>query len=92
MAWENSRTARHPKKVQHQYYGAETHWHNEFADHFRHPLFRKKHDACAGRHKRHSKMLPYLVTIIVLIITSARNKKENQPPASLGKSYFREER
>jgi len=38
------------------------------------------------------KMLPYIVTIIVLIITSMRNKKENQPPANLGLSYFREER
>ena len=38
------------------------------------------------------KMLPYLVTIIVLVFTSIRNKKENQPPASLGLSYFREER
>ncbi|MDO4555135.1 MAG: ABC transporter permease [Lachnospiraceae bacterium] len=38
------------------------------------------------------KMLPYLVTIIVLILTSRRNKPENQPPASLGNSYFREER
>lgn len=38
------------------------------------------------------KMLPYVVTIIVLIITSMRNKQENQPPASLGLSYFREER
>ncbi len=38
------------------------------------------------------KMLPYVVTIIVLIITSMRNKRENQPPASLGLSYFREER
>lgn len=37
-------------------------------------------------------MLPYVVTIIVLILTSIRNKKENQPPASLGLSYFREER
>ena len=37
-------------------------------------------------------MLPYVVTIIVLIITSIRDKKENQPPASLGLSYFREER
>lgn len=37
-------------------------------------------------------MLPYLVTIIVLIITSIRNKKENQPPQSLGLAYFREER
>ena len=38
------------------------------------------------------KMLPYVVTIIVLIFTSMRNKRENQPPASLGLSYFREER
>lgn len=37
-------------------------------------------------------MLPYLVTIIVLVINSAKKKKENQPPASLGQSYFREER
>ncbi len=37
-------------------------------------------------------MLPYLVTIAVLIFVSLRNKKENQPPASLGLSYFREER
>ncbi len=38
------------------------------------------------------KMLPYLVTIIVLIITSMRNKRENQPPESLGLPYFREDR
>lgn len=38
------------------------------------------------------KMLPYVVTIVVLIISSMRNKKENQGPASLGLSYFREER
>jgi len=38
------------------------------------------------------KMLPYVVTILVLIITSIRNKRENQPPASLGLAYFREER
>ena len=38
------------------------------------------------------KMLPYVVTILVLIITSIRKKRENQPPASLGLSYFREER
>jgi len=38
------------------------------------------------------KMLPYVVTLIVLIITSMRNKRENQPPAALGLSYFREER
>ena len=38
------------------------------------------------------KMIPYVVTIIVLVITSMRNKRENQPPASLGLAYFREER
>ena len=38
------------------------------------------------------KLLPYVVTIIVLIITSIIDKKENQPPASLGVNYFREER
>ena len=38
------------------------------------------------------KMIPYIVTIVVLIITSMRNKRENQPPASLGLAYFREER
>ena len=38
------------------------------------------------------KMLPYLVTIVVLIAISLRKKRENQPPASLGLPYFREER
>lgn len=38
------------------------------------------------------KMLPYAVTIIVLIITSIRDRKENQPPQSLGLNYFREDR
>ena len=37
-------------------------------------------------------MLPYLVTIVVLVFTSMRNNKEKQPPASLGLSYFREDR
>ncbi len=37
-------------------------------------------------------MLPYVVTILVLIITSVSKKRENQPPAALGLSYFREER
>ena len=37
-------------------------------------------------------MLPYVVTILVLIFVSVRNKKENQPPQSLGLAYFREER
>lgn len=38
------------------------------------------------------KMAPYAVTILVLLVTSARKKRENQPPAHLGLSYFREER
>jgi len=37
-------------------------------------------------------MLPYVVTIVVLIIVSMRKKRENQPPESLGLNYFREER
>lgn len=37
-------------------------------------------------------VVPYVVTVIVLIITSMLNSKENQPPASLGLPYFREER
>ena len=37
-------------------------------------------------------MIPYVVTIVVLIVSSIRKKKENLPPASLGLSYFREER
>ncbi|MGN0822886.1 MAG: ABC transporter permease [Candidatus Gallimonas sp.] len=36
--------------------------------------------------------VPYLVTIVVLVITSMRKKRENQPPASMGLNYFREER
>ena len=38
------------------------------------------------------KMLPYLVTIIVLVAVSMRKKRENEPPAALGLAYFREER
>lgn len=38
------------------------------------------------------KMMPYVVTILVLIFTSRKNRPEDQPPASLGLSYFREER
>ena len=38
------------------------------------------------------KILPYVVTVIVLIFTSLRNSKDKQPPASLGLAYFREER
>lgn len=38
------------------------------------------------------KMLPYLVTIFVLIVVSMRRERENQPPAKLGMPYFREDR
>ena len=38
------------------------------------------------------KMLPYVITLVVLIVVSLRKKREDQPPASLGLSYFREER
>ena len=38
------------------------------------------------------KILPYVVTVLVLIFTSLRNSKDKQPPASLGLAYFREER
>ena len=38
------------------------------------------------------KMLPYIVTIVVLCFVSAKKKKENGAPESLGQSYFREDR
>lgn len=38
------------------------------------------------------KMIPYVVTLAVLVITSIRSRRESQPPASLGLAYFREER
>ena len=38
------------------------------------------------------KMIPYVITLVVLIIVSMRKKREDQPPASLGLAYFREER
>ncbi len=38
------------------------------------------------------KMLPYIVTLVVLIISSMKKKRENQPPQGLGVPYFREER
>lgn len=42
--------------------------------------------------KKLFEMLPYVVTLLVLIITSMRKKREHQPPAHLGQSYFREDR
>ena len=37
-------------------------------------------------------LIPYAFTIIVLILTSIFNKKNIQPPAALGVTYFREDR
>lgn len=37
-------------------------------------------------------MLPYIVTILVLIIVSTKKSKEHMPPKGLGTPYFREER
>lgn len=37
-------------------------------------------------------MLPYAVTIIVLIFISLKKVKENSPPKALGEPYFREDR
>ncbi len=42
--------------------------------------------------KELAKLLPYVVAIIVLVVTSIAGKKETQPPASLGVNYFREDR
>ncbi len=36
--------------------------------------------------------IPYLITIVVLIVSSIRKRRENQPPAALGLPYFREDR
>ena len=38
------------------------------------------------------KTLPYIVTIVVLILTSIFGKKSVQPPQALGTNYFREDR
>lgn len=53
-----------------------------------HHFFRLGHDA----NRELFNLLPYVVTLLVLIITSMRKKREHQPPQSLGLSYFREER
>ena len=37
-------------------------------------------------------MLPYVATILVLVITSMRESKEHAQPKSCGENYFREER
>lgn len=37
-------------------------------------------------------MLPYLVTIVILVVVSFRKSKKNAPPKGLGIPYYREER
>lgn len=37
-------------------------------------------------------MLPYAATIVIVIISTRKNKKEDMAPADLGNAYFREER
>lgn len=38
------------------------------------------------------KVVPYIVTAVVLVIVSMRQRREDQPPQSLGLNYFREDR
>ncbi|MEG0662250.1 MAG: ABC transporter permease, partial [Anaerovoracaceae bacterium] len=37
-------------------------------------------------------MIPYATTIIIVIISTRKNRKEDLPPGDLGNAYFREER
>lgn len=37
-------------------------------------------------------MIPYLATIVIVILSSHKKGRENQPPADLSNPYFREER
>lgn len=37
-------------------------------------------------------MLPYLATVLIIIISTRKNKKEDLPPGDLSVPYFREER
>lgn len=42
--------------------------------------------------KKLFEMIPYVATLVVLVFSSIRNRRENQPPAGLGLNYYREER
>ncbi|MEG1585067.1 MAG: ABC transporter permease, partial [Anaerovorax sp.] len=37
-------------------------------------------------------MIPYVATIVIVIASTHKNKKEDLPPADLSVPYFREER
>ena len=56
------------------------------------PVFLAPYLGGAGYLSYVLRMVPYVATLIVLIIVSIFNKKKNQPPANLGISYFREDR
>ena len=56
------------------------------------PIFFEPYLGAAGFVTYLLEMVPYLATIVVLIIVSIFDKKKNQPPANLGVSYFREDR
>ena len=51
-----------------------------------------KYMSVTGPDKKLVELIPYLATILILVLTSILNKKENQAPAGLGVSYFREDR
>ena len=46
----------------------------------------------SGYQKPLMQLLPYVMTIVVLIITSIMKLKNSKPPKALGTSYFREDR
>ena len=48
--------------------------------------------ANAGAITKILSVIPYVMTILVLIVISLFNKRETQPPAALGLTYFREDR
>ena len=37
-------------------------------------------------------MIPYLATIIIVVLGTHKKRRESQPPADLSNNYFREER
>jgi simple sugar transport system permease protein len=37
-------------------------------------------------------MIPYIATIVIVAISTHKNRKEDLPPGDLGNAYFREER
>lgn len=56
------------------------------------PIYMKKLITISPAGQELITALPYVVTVVILIIISIFNKRETQPPAALGLSYFREDR